>query len=84
MSKKYLLGLPIAVFAMAPAVGAIDAAPAQAGVPTYTCNAQTWEGETLPTQVIEAKWGKRQAIGVAQTNWRGTAKYATIDCQLNK
>lgn len=84
MSKKYLIGLPVAVFALAPVSAVVDAAPAQAGVPTYTCNAQTWAGETLPTLTVEAKWSKRQAMGVAQTTWGGVAKYATIDCKLNK
>ncbi|MVU77019.1 hypothetical protein GPX89_07130 [Nocardia sp. ET3-3] len=83
MSKKYWVGLPVAVFAMAPVVGAVAAAPAEAAVSTYTCNAQTWEGETLPTLTIEAKWSKRQAMGEAQTTWRGVAKYSTIDCKLN-
>ncbi|WP_460726471.1 hypothetical protein [Nocardia heshunensis] len=83
MSKKYLIGLPVAVFALAPAVAAVDA-PAQADVATYTCNAQTWAGETLPTLTVEAKRNKRQAQGVAQTTWGGVAKFSTIDCQLNK
>ncbi|OJF79550.1 hypothetical protein NS14008_10520 [Nocardia seriolae] len=83
MSKKYLIGLPVAVLAVAPAVGMVAAAPAEAAVPTYTCNAQTWAGETLPTLTIEAKWGKKQATGVVQTTWGGVAKYATIDCQKN-
>ncbi|AYF78269.1 hypothetical protein D7D52_35560 [Nocardia yunnanensis] len=83
MSKKYLIGLPVAVFALAPAVGAV-AAPAQADTPTYTCNAQTWAGETLPTITVQAKKNKRQAQGVAQTTWGGIAKFSTIDCQLNK
>ncbi|MTE13606.1 hypothetical protein [Nocardia aurantiaca] len=83
MSKKYLVGLPLAVFAMSPALAAVGA-PARASVPTYTCNAQTWAGERLPTLTIEAKHGKSQAQGVAQTTWGGVAKFATIDCTLNK
>ncbi|MET8429913.1 hypothetical protein [Nocardia sp. NPDC004860] len=82
MSKKYLVGLPLAVAAMSPVLAAVDAATAQAAVPTYTCTAQTWAGEQLPAVTVEAKHGKYQAQGVAQTKWGGVAKFATIDCKI--
>ncbi|GAB2449981.1 hypothetical protein ACFYUD_12970 [Nocardia tengchongensis] len=80
MRMKYLVGLPVAVISMTPVVASVAAAPAQAAAPTWTCNAQTWGGETLPTLTVEAK-KKRQAQGVAQTTWGGVAKFATIDCK---
>ncbi|MEU6581649.1 hypothetical protein [Nocardia sp. NPDC046763] len=83
MSKKYLAGLPLAVAAMSSALASVDAAPAQAAVPTYTCTAQTWAGDQLPAVTVQAKHGKYQAQGVAQTTWGGVAKFATIDCKID-
>ncbi|MFE5285215.1 hypothetical protein ACFRAQ_09630 [Nocardia sp. NPDC056611] len=83
MRMKYLVGLPVAVLSLTPVVAAVDAATAQAAAPTWTCNAQTWDGQTLPTLTVDAKRGKHQAAGVAQTKWGGIAKYATIDCKPN-
>lgn len=80
MRMKYLVGLPAAVLSLTPVVAAVDAT-AQAAAPTWTCNAQTWDGQTLPTLTVDAKHGKRQAQGVAQTRWGGIAKFATIDCK---
>ncbi|WP_157534876.1 hypothetical protein [Nocardia inohanensis] len=82
MRSRFLLGLPVAVMAMAP-MYAVAAAPAQAGVQTFTCTAETWAGEALPAVTVNAPKGKRQAAGVAQTEWRGVAKFATIDCKKN-
>ncbi|WP_157574323.1 hypothetical protein [Nocardia jejuensis] len=84
MSRRLSIIVPVAVFALAPVFGVAGVvAPAQAGLPTYTCTAQTWAGEQLPAVTVEAKKGKRQAAGVAQTEWRGTAKFATIVCTPN-
>ncbi|MGV9664679.1 hypothetical protein ACWDUL_27055 [Nocardia niigatensis] len=83
MSKKILAGLPLAVAALSPALACVAATPAQAAVPTYTCTAQTWAGEQLPAVTVQAKHGKYQAQGVAQTTWGGVAKFATIDCKID-
>ncbi|UGT42452.1 hypothetical protein LTV02_03260 [Nocardia yamanashiensis] len=82
MRSKFFIGLPVAVMAMAP-MYAVVAAPAQAGAQIFTCTAQTWAGEELPAVTVEAPKGKRQAVGLAKVEWRGTAKFATIDCKKN-
>lgn len=84
MSMKYLAGLPIAALALSPILASVNPAPAQAAATNYTCTAQTWTGEALPTITVYPTTGKkRQAQGLAQTQWGGDAKFATIDCKPN-
>lgn len=80
MSVRFLVGLPAAFLAVAPVLGVIGTPVAQAAQWQYSCTAQTWSGDTLPTITVEAKTGTHQAKGEAQTQWGGTAKYATIVC----
>ncbi|WP_297624941.1 hypothetical protein [Nocardia sp.] len=87
---RFLIGLPVAVLAVGPVFALAGTAPAQApaqALPTrpgisvnYSCTAQTWAGDPLPTLSVTATQGMRQAQGQAKTMWGGTAKFATITC----
>ncbi|MET9486851.1 hypothetical protein [Nocardia sp. NPDC006630] len=86
MSVRFLIGLPAAVLAVAPVFALAGTAPAQAlpshpGIAVnYSCTAQTWAGDPLPTVSVTATQGVRQAQGQAKTMWSGTAKFSTITC----
>lgn len=83
MNVRSLVGLPVAVMALMPVFAVSGMATAQARpavIVTYSCTAETWAGDQLPAVQVEAR-KVRQAQGVAQTEWRGTAKFATIVCK---
>ncbi|QLY29538.1 hypothetical protein [Nocardia huaxiensis] len=80
MRVKYLLGLPVAVFVLVPLFATAGAGSAHASGSTYTCTAEAWSGETLPAVTVEAPRGLIQAKKVARTEWRGAAKYSSIEC----
>ncbi|MGX1808242.1 hypothetical protein ACWIGI_21190 [Nocardia sp. NPDC055321] len=82
MNVKYLATLPAAVMAVAPVFVVAGTPSAAAAAPrAYVCTAETWGGDPLPAVTVEARKNLRQAKGLAQTEWRGTAKYATIECK---
>lgn len=81
MRVRYLAGLPVAVFLMVPAIACAGAGTAQARVVTYTCTAENYAGESMPVVTVESKLGTRAAIGLAKTEWRGKAKFETIECK---
>ncbi|MBL1078921.1 hypothetical protein JK358_31410 [Nocardia sp. 2] len=81
MRVRYLLGLPVAVFVLVPVFATAGAGSAHASGSTYTCTAESWSGETLPVVTVDAPYSVYQAKGLAKTEWRGKAKYSTIDCK---
>ncbi|MEV6768507.1 hypothetical protein AB0N05_07715 [Nocardia sp. NPDC051030] len=89
MSKRFLVGLPVAVFAVVPLFGMAGMATAHADTVNFTCTGQTWAGEELPAVTVEIHVKRntrdtslaRQAAQKAQPEWRGTAKFSTINCQ---
>ncbi|MBF6136281.1 hypothetical protein IU501_25170 [Nocardia otitidiscaviarum] len=80
MRVRYLVGLPVAVMAMVPVFGFAASGTAQARVQTYSCTAESWGGEQLGPLTVESKYGVRAAKGLAKTEWRGEAKYSSIEC----
>ncbi|MFI6865798.1 hypothetical protein [Nocardia sp. NPDC050406] len=79
MRVRYLVALPVAVMAMVPVIGVVGAGSAQAAPRPFTCTAETWGGDALPSVTVEARTLK-QAVGQAKTEWRGKAKFETIEC----
>ncbi|GAB4587825.1 hypothetical protein [Nocardia sp. IFM 10818] len=47
---------------------------------TYTCTAEDWSGNPLPAVTVEVRKGKNQARYAARPEWRGQAKFETIEC----
>ncbi|NNH68911.1 hypothetical protein HLB23_03300 [Nocardia uniformis] len=66
---------------MVPAIGLAGAGSAQARVTTFTCTAESFGGDAMPPVTVESKYGVRAAIGLAKTEWRGQAKFSTIECK---
>lgn len=80
MSVRLLVGVPLALVALAPVFGVMGVPAAQAASGTYSCTSESWGGEALPTVTVQTPIGTNAAKGLARTEWRGQAKYATIVC----
>ncbi|MBB5918572.1 hypothetical protein BJY24_007484 [Nocardia transvalensis] len=78
MRTKLLAGIPAAAL-LASGVALVFAPAAQA-VPTYSCTAQSVDGQQLDPVVVEARNGATQARLRARPEWRGQAKFDTIQC----
>ncbi|WP_024803340.1 hypothetical protein [Nocardia sp. BMG51109] len=78
MRTKLVAGLPVAFLLSSAA--AVLAAPEAAAVPTYSCTAQAYDGSQLDPVVVEARQGTTQARLRARPEWRGQAKFDTIQC----